>query len=255
MVGAYTWSHNIDVGTAVVYTTELSPRRPQDFSDLSPEKASSALDRRQRFTLSLIYDVPWFRSNNHWFLKNLVGNWEIAPIYTYESPEYYTPQSGDDANFNGDAAGDRTIVNPAGQAGTGTDVYGVDSQGNTVPVNSSSIVAYVAVNPNARYIQAARGALANGGRNTQPIRPIDNVDISIIKRFNITERIRLELAAQAYNVFNHPQFTPGRIDDVGLTTTTGIASYTFPTSPFFNDPTQIFSSNPRSMQMFAKFSW
>ena len=61
MQGAYTWSHNLDNSTATHFSTVLSPRRPQDFRDLRAEWASSALDRRQRFTLNWLWEVPWLQ--------------------------------------------------------------------------------------------------------------------------------------------------------------------------------------------------
>ena len=48
-------------------------------------------------------------------MKNVVGNWSVAPIYTFESPEAVTAQSQRDANLNGDSWPDRTIINTAGQ--------------------------------------------------------------------------------------------------------------------------------------------
>jgi len=259
---AYTWSHNIDNSTAEINTTALSPRRPQDFQHLRSEKAASALDRRQRLTLSLIYDAPWFKGNRNWFMRNVAGNWELAPIYTYESPEYYTVQSELDSNLNGDSAGDRTIVNLNGVAGAGSGVIGLDRSGNQIsPTAAASqtnnIVAYVASNPNARYIEAGPGAYANAGRNTQPIRPIDNVDLALIKHFVLGESFRFDLAGQAFNLFNHPQFVAGSFDTAGLTMTTGasVVSYVGVSNPLFNNPTYAFGSNPRVLQVTAKFRW
>ncbi|HLI83646.1 MAG TPA: carboxypeptidase regulatory-like domain-containing protein [Bryobacteraceae bacterium] len=260
---AYTWSHLIDNSTAEVASTYLTPRRAQDFRDLASEKASSALDRRQRLTAAIVYDAPWFGQSRNWLMRNLVGNWEIAPIYTYESPEYYTPQSGVDSNLNSDPAADRVIVNPNGVAGTGSAVYGLTANGTvvqpTAPTSQlANIVAYVAKNPNARYIQAGPGAYANGGRNLQPIRPIDNVDISLIKHFHAgSERFRVDLGAQAYNVFNHPQFTAGAIDNVSLTPTNSGSALAFAqvNNVDFNNPTLPFSSNPRTLKVFARFNW
>jgi len=247
--GAYTWSHLIDNSTADFFSTVFTPRRPEDFQNLSPEKATSALDRRQRFTLAAYYEVPWFKKGN-WFMRNLVGNWTAAPIYTYESPELATVQSQVDSNLNGDAFTDRTIINPAGQDGVGSGVTALKN-------SSGATVAYVAKNPNARYIVAGSGVFANGGRNTLPLRPIDNFDLSLFKNFNVTERWRLQFGAQFYNFLNHPQFVPGftnRVDDVSSSHYTGAAARNFvtPGTPIFNQPEQLFSSNPRFIQLGLK---
>ena len=121
-VGAYTYSHLIDNSTADFHTTDLTPRRQQDFENLSADRSNSALDHRHRFTLALVYDEPFFKSGNA-FTRNVLGNWEIAPIYTYQTGEWATAQSGVDANLNGDSAGDRTITNPAGKGVTGSGGY------------------------------------------------------------------------------------------------------------------------------------
>jgi hypothetical protein len=256
---AYTWSHLIDDSTADFFTTLLTPRRPQDFLNMRAERSNSALDRRHRFTLATVYEVPWFKRSN-WFLKNLVGNWSLSPIYTYESPEWVTVQSQADSNLNGDAFADRTIVNPAGVPGTGSDVrplcrgagacqFGADGL-------ASRLVGYVAVDPNAQYIRARTGALATGGRNTLQGRPINNWDLNLLKTFNITERFRFQASAQFYNLFNHAQFVPGfinRADNPPVLNTTGaVWNYLTPGNAIFNNPEAVFSSNPRQIQLAVK---
>lgn len=259
-LGAYTWSHNIDNSTAEFNSTMLTPRRPQDFFNLTAERATSALDRRHRISLSILYDVPFFQHSGNWFMKNLVGNWEVAPIYTYESPEYFTVQSGVDSNLNGDTAADRTIVNVNGAPHTGSGVFAVDASGARIPANATAAVAntavaYVATNPNAEYIQAGLGALATAGRNTEATRPINDVDMTLIKRFSVKERFHFELQGQAFNLFNHPQFIPGSINDVGNITGTGLAGYVNANSVNFNNPETFFTSNARVIQVAGKFIW
>jgi hypothetical protein len=247
-LGSYTWSHVIDDSTADFFSTYLTPRRAQDSNNLAADRSSSALDRRQRFTFAAIYDVPYFSKSSNYLLKNLVGNWEIAPIYTYETPEWATVQSAQDSNLNGDTAGDRAIVNLAGVKNTGSGV---------TPLTNSAkqTVAYLAVNPSAEYIVAGPGALANGGRNTLETRPTNNFDASLIKRFAITERYKLEFQAQFLNLWNHPQFVTGflnRVDGV-VQNGTGVKNYLTPGSTTFNNPEATFSSNPRNIQITAKF--
>ena len=115
-----------------------------------------------------------------WLLKNTLGNWEIAPIYTYESPEYFTVLSGANSNLNGEGGGiDRTIFNANGlkHSGSGVTAYANPTLAgnctappagtaptldpNNTVLCSADTVAYVAKNPNAEYITAAAGNFAH----------------------------------------------------------------------------------------------
>jgi hypothetical protein len=250
LVGSYTWSHLIDNSTADVFSTYTTPRRPEDSTNLSLDRSSSALDHRQRLSASLVYEMR-FLKNSNWFLKNIVSNWDIAPIYTYQTGTLVDVQSGTDSNLNGDTAGDRVFVNPAGTEATGTNV-------NPLMNSAGDIVGYVAANPNARYVQAPKGTLPNGGRNTEHLRPIDDVDLTFAKELAITERFKLQLAGRFLNILNHPQYIGGFINDVAPavnTTTTAVHSFLVPTSGIFLDPTQAFSSNPRTLQISAKLTF
>jgi hypothetical protein len=247
-VGSYTLSHNIDNSTAEVFSTYTTPRRQQDFQNLNADRSSSALDHRNRFTLATVYDVPFFKGSN-WFLKNIVGNWEFAPIYTYETGALYTIQSGTDSNLNGDSAGDRAWVNPAGTVNIGSTTTALKNSGGAT-------VAYLVNNPKARYVQTPKGVMATGGRNTAHLRPINNIDFSLLKRFNVfKENKKLEFGARFYNLLNHPQYTGSYINDIAPIGYTGgpVHNFLIPGQPNFYDPTAVFSSNPRTMQLSAKF--
>jgi len=246
--GGYTWSHLLDDSTMELNFTTLTPRRPQDFQHLGPEWASSALDHRHRLTLTSLYDTPWFEKSNNWFLRNLVGNYQLSGVYVVESPEWVTPQSAVDSNLNLDSAGDRVIVNPNGISGTGSDV--------TPLKNSAGLtVAYLAVNPNAQFIKAAQGALATSGRNILPTNPIDNIDMSVAKSFTGGERYQVQIRADFYNALNHPQYTPGALDNVLAVGHAGQTNYLTPGNPLFGKWDQVFPSNSRVIQLAAKFNF
>jgi hypothetical protein len=269
---AYTWSRTIDDSTADFFSTVLTPRRTQDFLNLGGDRTVSALSRTHRLTLSALYQTPWFKGGN-WLAHNLLGNWTIAPIYTYESPEWATVQSQIDTNLNGDSAGDRTVINPVGIPGTGANVTaqctstitpgaicglgaafdpvtGVQTRPSSFPF----VVGYLSKSPTAQYVVAGSGALANAQRNTLATRPIDNVDLTLGKDFSFTENMKFQFQAQFFNLLNHPQFIPGSINDVASIGNTAVRStFLNPGSTAFNDPTAAFASNARTMQLVVKF--
>jgi hypothetical protein len=260
MIGAYTYSHLIDDATAEVFSTVLAPRRAENGLDLSADRANSILDHRHRFTISLVYDEPFFR-NSSFFLRNTLGGWEIAPVYTYQSGQWVTAQSAIDSNLNGDTAGDRTIFNPAGTSGVGTGVTPLcNATVATCPGNLSDalaapagVVGYLANNPSAQYIQAGYGALANVGRSTLQLDPTNDVDLTALKRFNITERFKVELRGSASNLFNHAQYIGGFLNDVGAIGFTGTErNMLLPQNGAFNTPSAVFSSNPRQLTLSLK---
>jgi hypothetical protein len=252
MLAAYTWSHAEDNSTADVFSTVLTPRRPQDSQNFLADWSNSALDRRNRFSIEAIYDTQYFKGSSNWLAKNILGNWELVPQWQLQSGEWFTPQSGIDSNRNGDSAPDRTIINPNGVTNTGTTVSPVCNNGAPT-CGAANIVGYVANNPNAQYIQAGLGALATAGRNTAQTPRINNWDMTVVKRFSTTERTKLELQASAFNLFNHSQFIPGSVNTVNSIGLTGVTGFVRVNSAAFGDPTQAFSNNARTMQLVAKF--
>ena len=193
-----------------------------------------------------MWDTPWFERNRNWFLRHVAGHYSFGGVYIAESPEYVTPQSVLDANLNSDSNTDRVIVNPAGIAGAGSDTTALkNSLGQTV--------AYLASNPNAQYILARPGAYANAGRNLLATRGINNFDLSVSKNIQVGERYRLELRADFFNAFNHPQYTPGRLSTVGSTQHVNETFYLAPNNPFFGRWDQVFPSNARFIQLVGKF--
>ncbi|MBL8228554.1 MAG: TonB-dependent receptor [Bryobacterales bacterium] len=249
--GAYTWSHTIDDSTASLNSTAITPRRPQDFFNLRPERASSALDRRHRFTMSWVYDTPWFTKDANWAARNLLGNWTFSGFYQAETGPWGTVRSGVDSNQNGDPVADRTIINPSGQANRGS---GVTQLRNS----AGRVVGYLANDPSARYIQAGVGAFPTGGRNTLRLPGINNFDITVAKKINISESKFFEIRGEAYNALNNSQFVPGFVSSVaprvGLSGN-AVGNILLPQHPNFNRPDLAFSNNSRTMQIVARFQF
>jgi hypothetical protein len=265
---AYTYSHTIDNSTADFHSTDLTPRRQQDFFNSSVEKATSALSRTHRFTLAAVYQLPFFKSGN-WLMKNVVGNWQFSPVYTYESPELATVQSARDSNLNGDTAGDRGILNPGGLRGQGGDVQALmNSAGNTVawlaltgPAGSAPCTSAAQC---PQFIRTGFGSIGNLGRNTLPTDRTNNLDLAVYKDLSFTERFKFRLGAQFANIVNTPQYLPGTNPGFGLgvndvvsfstcCTSSVYRNFATPSRDNFNKPSGSFSSNARTIGIVAKF--
>jgi len=251
---AYTYSHMIDNSTADFFSTVIAPRRPQDFRNLQAERADSILDHPHRFVLASIYDAQWYKHDPNWFRRNVLGNYEISPVFTWESGQLGTVQSGLDSNLNADAAPDRAIFNPAGTPGVGSDVIPVTN--NTACGLPPCIVGWQAVNPNAQYIVAGYGTVPTAPRSTIRTPPINNWDITLSKHIYATERLHFELLASFLNAFNHPQFVTGSPDQGQPISDAGSQrNYFIPSSPNFENARESFPSNARETVLGLKVSF
>ena len=249
---AYTFSHGIDDSTAEVFSTYTTPRRPQNIRDLSADRSSSALDHRHRFTYQVLYDAPWYKTSHNWALKNLAGNWEVAPIYTYQTGNWFTVQSGLDSNLNGDSGGDRAYLNAGGNPNIGS---------GTTPLKNSAgdTVAFLINNPAAEYVTAPKGTLSTAGRNTARLNPTNDFDATFAKAITVgpESKYRLQFSGRFFNLLNHPQYVGGNISDVAPIgfTSTAVHNFTIPSTSVFHTPQEAFSSNPRGITVAAKFTF
>lgn len=217
---AYTFSKTIDDSTNELFSSVVNPRRPEFFNNIRRERSLSALDATHRFVLAANYEVPRFENN---FLRTVLTGFELAPIFQAQSGFPFTALSGVDSNLNGDSAPDRAIFNPNGVENTGSRVVAVNAQGQfltsggvvtteiaSAGVGSNLAVAYVAVNPNAQYIQAGQGSLSTTGRNTIRSNNFNRTDLTVLRNFRFgEERYNIQVGAEIFNLLNQRVRTIG----------------------------------------------
>jgi len=173
----------------------------------------SLFDRTHRFSLTYVYELPFMR-NQRGFIGHLLGGFQLSGVTTFESGVPLTVVNGQDADSIGGNL-DRPDFNPNGQTG----VRAVPAIA-TATVNPCSVavgaVFYTnpdagsaCINPaNAMYIGLLAGSGRRGtlGRNTLRTPGQNNWNVNLLKRVNIGEAKFLEMRAEFYNVFNHPQY-------------------------------------------------
>jgi outer membrane receptor protein involved in Fe transport len=255
----YTWSKAIDDSTNELFTSIVNPRRPQSHTNLRPERGLSAIHHEHHLATSWVWDLPRFRHSA--VLDKFLGGWVSTGTFLAETGQFVTPLSFADANLNGDTAGDRAIVNPSGSGLTVTGVNrvcanasGATSIAGTCP-SGSSVVGYVAINPNARFVQAQLGTRANSGRNILETAGINNWNMGIFKNTYISETKFIQFRIDMVNVFNHrqPSLGLGTVEeytDAAINTPDLVGVRT--TNPNFGNSAALLSGGNRTITLGLK---
>ena len=121
--------------------------------------------------------------------------------------------------------------------------------------SAGDTVAFLINNPAAGYVATPKGGLGTSGRNTERLNPTNNFDVTLAKSVNIKENSSSSSTARFFNILNHPQYVGGYISDVAPIgfTDTAFHNFTIPGQSVFHLPSQVFSSNPRTITLSAKF--
>ncbi len=165
---------------------------PQNNNDLDAEKGP-ACDIRHRFVVSAVYDIPTLIRGS--LARALTRNWRISTLYQVQSGFPFT------ISVFGDTANSGTVVgeNPVRANYTGQPVFGPGT-GNTNQW----------FNP-AAFATPSAFTYGNVGRNTVYGPGMQTMDLALVRAFALTEKIRLDMRAEAYNALNHSNFgTPNR---------------------------------------------
>jgi hypothetical protein len=203
--------------------------------------ASSIFDARQRLVFSYAYQIPGLHSNL--LVNKLTQGWTITGITTFQTGMPLDIADLTEPSGGCDAAADFTCWDGPNQVAP---VKYLNPRKTGSWFDPSSFVPVSCVpspgSPNscpaAGVSPTSVAAYGNAPRN--PIRGpgINNFDFALYKDTAITERTKIQLRFEAYNIFNHTQFDPDGVH----TDVTG-ASFGAITA----------AENPRLMQIAGKF--
>jgi hypothetical protein len=192
---------------------------PQNNSSLRLEKGL-ACDVRHRFAFSAVYSLPSLAKSG--LVNTITKDWRLSVIYQAQSGFPFTISVfGDTAN-----AGTLLGENPIRANYTGQEVFDANSRTADRWFNT------------AAFSTPAAFTFGNVGRNTVYGPGRQTLDLALQREFAMTETVKLQLRAEAFNALNHtnlgtpnrfvntPQFgtiteaaTPGREIQVGVRVT------------------------------------
>jgi hypothetical protein len=155
--------------------------------------ARTDFDRHQTFVQSWVYDLP-FGVGRKWLNRGIVaktlGGWQINSILTLMTG---TPMT---FGANGSSLNTPGASQTADQVAEVTKLYGINtpSKGGSAWFSQSS------------FLQPTGVRFGSSGRNTLSGPNFFNLDMSIFKIFNFTERTKMEIRGESFGVTNTPQF-------------------------------------------------
>jgi hypothetical protein len=168
---------------------------PQDDNNLRANWARAQSDAHQRFVVSPSWSLPigegqrWL--NGGGILSRVVGDWELSGIFETQTGLPFTVVSATDfSNSNSQSPRpDRTC--------SGVGPQTVSEWFNPACFTTSPLQAALA---------AGVPQFGNSGRNILSGPGLVNLDVALIKKIRLSERVRLQFRAEAFNIFNHPNF-------------------------------------------------
>ena len=255
----YTWSHSLDNASDLwEYITNGST--PNQTYTAHPNKGNSNFDDRNRFVWNFIYQIPDAKDSKYKLIRN---GWGVNGIVTVQSGQPFQFNFNFEDDFDGSGSG-----------------YGVPDRvpGVAIHYNQSDPNNYINLNAfavpctpvdsgfdgTAGSCQPGTRHYGNLGRNSLIGPHFRQFDFSIFKDTTLTERLKMQLRFEAYNLFNHPNFAnpylPFFIADPfvnGSTVTgTGVGHYALNSTPDVGIGYPFLGSgSPRNLQIAAKFTF
>jgi hypothetical protein len=200
MQASYTWAHSLSDASNTLNGTNGGSLLGDQYNR-HHAYGTDAFIRPQRLVFNFSYALPLFRDNPRSFTGETLGGWRLTGVYTIQTGQRLTVTGTNAKNVNGVAqtGGDFAQMVP----GCTTSTPGSIENRLSNYINKACFLAFPVIAPDGTtgFGNSGPGVVIGPGEN--------NFNAALIKTFAIktwTEASNLEFRAEAFNVFNHPQF-------------------------------------------------
>jgi hypothetical protein len=173
---SYTFSKSLDTAST------SGNAQIQNSYNLNSEKGLSDFDARHRVVVSALYQIPGHVPH----VKGFFDNWNVGVVGNYQSGNPFSPIITNLRSGSLDPY-DRPNV-----------VYGQSMSLPDPGPNAWFNTAAFVLNP--------LGQFGNAGRNILTGPPLHNLDTSLLKNFQLHERLNLQFRGEVFNITNTPNF-------------------------------------------------
>jgi hypothetical protein len=194
-LASYTWSKSID-DASNFFSSAGDPNFPQNSYNVAAERGRSNFDVRHRLSVSYAYALPFGKGRQYFASKGWVSTaltgWETYGIVTVQSGRPFTV----------------ALLPEIDNSGTGRSIlgFGANDRPNLVGNPELSSPTTTQWFNTAAFAFSAPGTFGNAGRNILNGPGYQTVNLSLMKNTALSERVNLQFRAEAFNLFNHPNF-------------------------------------------------
>ncbi|HEX4748964.1 MAG TPA: hypothetical protein VH302_05430 [Bryobacteraceae bacterium] len=196
----YTWSHALDTisnggaGEPYNFCSGCS-FGTTPFPNATAGYGNADYDIRHNLVGDFLWDTPWKMNNK--IIGNILGNWTLTGRVIARTG---TPFSVYDGALPYD-------VSPTLLEGFNSLTLTATSLTSSLPITCGRGAVDIPCFSATQFAPSGMEAtLGNLGRNAFTGPKYVDFDLSLFKNFNVTERMRFQFGASAYNVLNHPNF-------------------------------------------------
>jgi hypothetical protein len=196
----YTWSHSIDDASSTFTTDNASDYNLGLLDPLNPslDRGSSDFDIRQRVVVSAVYSEQLFK--NPGFTNLLLGGWNFSPIFTARTGAPFSIFDSTNSDFN--LLPRIVLTNPHFLPQYTAIPTGRPNEFEYLDLSSAGIDSSY-FNPLSGDSDFGPFPVGMTGRNAFRTPGAWTFNFSAGKQFSLTERFKLDLRAEAFNIFNH----------------------------------------------------
>jgi hypothetical protein len=204
----YVWSHFLDDLDTAGWGSHSGDTFWQNAYKPSANYGNSNFDVRNAFKGDLLYQLPFGQGrqflNNNRLLDTLIGGWQASSTIVLLSGQPFTAvMNGSDNSYSLAGSNYRWFPNVIGNPKLSSHPqHGVNQWFNE-----------------AAFAVPAPGTFGNERRNQLTGPGLSRVNLSLGKSFAIWEQVRMQVRADANNIFNHPSFG---LPASGLTANNGV---------------------------------
>ncbi len=207
---AYTWSKALSTAQSGG-TNDNSFVRPDQYNR-EANYGPSSFDRRQVLAINYVYSTPKLPVGNA-FTRLITDGWQISGVTQAVTGSPFTP------GFSVSGAGNQNITGSNTEGARVGVVAGCNPYtGSSDPFNRLNAACFFAPSPGSIGLESGINFL-NGPS-------VLNFDMAIQKEFAVKERLRIQFRVDAFNVFNHTEFSGynGTLNFNSYPTTNGVIS-------------------------------